>query len=305
MDDKQFAEFMATLEKHHRIMYEIAGQTLAGVNETAYYLRLLHEHNQAMAEEEAENLDPENQKKDEGMMYAVRLIKNGTEKSIMFYGSHPEAQRPTGKLYWDKKDIVPAGLLDWDSGPLWDREDTPTKDKLATMPGMLRPLGGTLTFIKTRYAAKKDGGYDRWPVEKILSWVPDAASAPAAPAPTRPTPPPPRQSTTVPAPPPPQAPPTPASTTDALKLLVQNAKMKYVKAVGIVLQTNNEAAINAACDFIARQWATSPKNPLRFTDGRTEITTSDLSSNQLDALTAHVIAHNEYWLSAWRDVDRK
>jgi hypothetical protein len=300
MNDQQFAEFMALLKEQHRIMYEVAGQTLAGVNEATYYLRMQHEYNQAVAEAEAENLDPEAQKKDEGTMYAVRLIKNGTEKSVMFYAAHPEAQRPTGKLYWDKKGIEPAGVLDWDDGPFWDREDTPTKDKLATMPGMLRPLGGTLTFIKTRYPAKKDGGYDRWPIEKIVSWVPDGAAA-ATPAPTRP----PQRESTVPATPPPALPGKPTSTVDGLRNLVQDAKMKCIQAISLVLKTQNEGTINAAADFFAKQWALSPKNDQGFKDGRTEVTFSDLSDNQIDALTEHIKAHSQYWMNAWRDPSRK
>lgn len=118
------------------------------------------------------------------------------------------------------------------------------------------------------------------------------------PAPTRPAP---AQQSTVPGPPPPPAPPEKESVTDGLKRLVQDAKKKYVQTVGIILQTRDEAAINAACDFIAKQWALAEKNPLRFKDGRTEVTTSDLSENQLDALTAHVVAHDKYWNDAWRE----
>ena len=81
---------------------------------------------------------------------------------------------------------------------------------------------------------------------------------------------------------------------------MQDAKKKYVQAVGIILKTNNEAAINAACDFFAKQWALSAKNPLGFKDGRTEVAMSDLSNNQLDALTAHIVAHSDYWLTQWR-----
>lgn len=297
MDEKQFAEFMAMMERHHRIMYEVAGQTLAGVNEATYYLRMLHEYNQAMAEAEADNLDPEQQAKDSGHLYVVRLIKKNTEKGVMIYSDNPDLQQPTGKLYWNNKGIEPAGLIDWDNGPFWTGKATPTKDDLAEFPGMLRPLNGTLTFIKNRYPAK-NGGFDRWPIEKIVSWVPDNAPA-ATPAPTRPAP---AQQSTVPGPPPPPAPPEKESVTDGLKRLVQDAKKKYVQTVGIILQTRDEAAINAACDFIAKQWALAEKNPLRFKDGRTEVTTSDLSNNQLDALTAHIIAHSDYWLAQWRTV---
>lgn len=89
---------------------------------------------------------------------------------------------------------------------------------------------------------------------------------------------------------------------DGLKALVQDAKKKYVQTVGIAIKTTNEATVNAACDFIAEKWALAENNKLGFKDGRTTVTTSDLSSNQLDALTAHVVAHADYWLDKWRTV---
>lgn len=84
--------------------------TLAGVNEATYYLSMLHKHNEAMAEaRKCRQSRPRKPEERRGSIYAVRLIKNGTEKSIMFYGSHQRRSAPPANSTGTRKASSPPG----------------------------------------------------------------------------------------------------------------------------------------------------------------------------------------------------
>lgn len=290
MTDDQFGQLADLIGK----LLTLGEQQCSALGETNYHLRQLTANTAppgsgaTLAEDEEEG---------KAQLYAVRRKQDG-ELALMFYAAAPLVQQPTGKLYFENFSILaPHCQVDL-SEPCWTGRDTPSKEALEQMPdGYLRPLGGTLHFVKKERPAK-NGGFASKPIVRIIGFTPDPAATfgersttalptQTAPPPAPPTPPP---AQTAPSPSPAAPPPATPQTTQTAQQLRQ--------AISATLQLSNPTDITRACNYLAQRWATlqSPPAPIKSPGEPFQ----SLTPEQLTAFRQHFLAYPTRWRATWQ-----
>jgi len=279
LTDEQFGRLAEMIRR----LLTLQEQHCSALGEANYYLRQL---STGASPPGAGTPLADDEEEGRAQFYVVRRKQDG-ELGLMFYAAAPLVQQPTGKLYYENFGLLaPHCQVNLDE-PVWAGKDSPSRAILEQLPGYLRPLGGTLHFVKKERPAR-NGGFASKPIVRVLSFTKDAEADPRSKAET------PAVSTQQP-----EQPPGHRSAPPTVESAPTETERRLRQTIGAALGLTGEADITRAGDYLAARW-TGMQHPPLPADNPIGTALKDLSPEQMERLRQHLLTHANRWRATWR-----